>query len=267
MGEYRWFIMKTRIISGLIGFILLLAIVGSGGMLLNISIFTLTIVGIYEFHKAVKNIDNIKPISYLNYMLAISFFLMNFSGENLLTLVMFLYIIIILSTYVLKTIYTIQDVAVTILGGLYVPFFFYHMYLLNGQKYIWLVFLGAFATDTFAYFCGMFFGNKKLCPGISPKKTIAGSIGGTIGSIIILLVFSKYFNIGNNIEIIILGIIISVMSQIGDLTASRIKRASGIKDYGKLMPGHGGVLDRFDSILFVAPIVYHYVTAIMRIAL
>lgn len=257
--------MKTRTISGLIGFILLIFIVTIGGTLLNLSILGLTLIGLREFHKTVKNIENIKTIDSINYILAVGLFLLNFTDKDFLSLVFFLYIVTILSISVIKKDYTIKDISSTILGGMYISFFLYHMYLLNGHIYIWIVFLGAFATDTFAYFSGMMFGKKKLCPEISPKKTIAGSIGGIIGSIFILLIFSKYFKIENIVAIIILSIIISIMSQVGDLTASKIKRAAGIKDYGKLIPGHGGVLDRFDSVLFTAPIVYYYVTNLIEV--
>ena len=156
--------------------------------------------------------------------------------------------------------HNLKDAAITILGGLYIPFFFYHMYLLNDSIYIWIVFISSFATDTFAYFVGVLFGKHKLCPEISPKKTIEGSLGGIIGCVISVTLFAIYFKLDNVLSISIMSVILSAMSQVGDLTASSIKRAVNIKDYGNLMPGHGGVLDRFDSILFTTPIVYYYIT-------
>lgn len=100
---------------------------------------------------------------------------------------------------------------------------------------------------------------KKLCPKLSPNKTIEGSIGGILGSILLTTIFSKYFYLTPLWKNILLSIIASIMAQIGDLTASKIKRETGIKDYGYIMPGHGGILDRFDSILFTAPVVYYCV--------
>jgi len=114
----------------------------------------------------------------------------------------------------------------------------------------------------------MFFGKTKLCPSISPKKTVEGLIGGIISSCIGCSAYGMYINSIGIAEAplasyLFLGLIASMVSQIGDLSASAIKRNVGIKDYGKIMPGHGGVLDRFDSILFVSPLIYYYITYII----
>lgn len=125
-------------------------------------------------------------------------------------------------------------------------------------KYIYLlVFLGAWVSDTFAYFTGVFFGKHKLIPDVSPKKTIEGSIGGIVFCSISYVVFGiitdAFFGTDANLVFLAVGgIIMSVISQIGDLIMSVIKRHYGIKDYGKIFPGHGGMLDRFDSILSVS---------------
>lgn len=129
-----------------------------------------------------------------------------------------------------------------------------------GQYFYLLVFVAAWVTDTFAYFTGVFFGKHKLCPKISPKKTIEGSIGGTafcvIGFMIYGLAVSKINPdfVPNYAGLALVGLLMSVLSQLGDLLASVIKRTYGLKDYGKLFPGHGGVLDRFDSVLITAPL-------------
>lgn len=134
-------------------------------------------------------------------------------------------------------------------------------YLDNGNdegKYIYLlIFFGGWISDTFAYFTGRFLGKHKLCPSISPKKTIEGSIGGVLANIIVFagyaLVLRSQFEIQANVIFFgILGALFSVVGQFGDLFASCIKRHYGIKDYGKMFPGHGGVLDRFDSTLAIA---------------
>ena len=121
-----------------------------------------------------------------------------------------------------------------------------------------LIFFGAWVTDTFAYFSGYFFGRHKLIPSVSPKKTVEGAIGGTLFCIISYVVYAVIRGCDTK-EIIVtgaIGLVAAIVSQLGDLSASLIKRHYGIKDYGKLFPGHGGVLDRFDSILSVSVLLY-----------
>ena len=252
--------MKTRIIAGLIGFSLLLLIVILGGDVLNIAILGISLIAVYEFHKAIRNIENTNPMSITNYVFTIGLFLTNYIEILSVDFVIFVYIIMTLIFSVFSKSHNIKDAAMSLLGGLYIPFFFYHMYLLNESIYIWIIFFSSFATDTFAYFAGMFFGKHKLYPSVSPKKTIEGSIGGIIGCVITITLFSMYFKLDHLVSISIFSIFLSIMSQIGDLTASKIKRTANIKDFGDLMPGHGGILDRFDSILFTTPLVYYYVT-------
>jgi len=155
------------------------------------------------------------------------------------------------------------DVGINLFGGLYTIFFPFHVAFINGNNLIWLIFITAFASDTFAYFTGKMIGRHKLSPNLSPNKTIEGAIGGILGSLLLTILFIRLNNLGNYIELSLLSIICSMMSIIGDLSASKVKRIVKIKDFGNIMPGHGGVLDRFDSILFTAPIVYYYITYIL----
>ncbi len=127
----------------------------------------------------------------------------------------------------------------------------------QGALYLGLVFTAAWATDVFAYFTGYFFGKHKLIPKISPKKTVEGSIGGIVFATLGFLLYGLIVDLAtayevNYITLALAGLLLSVISQIGDLTASLIKREHGIKDYGVIFPGHGGVLDRFDSVIAVA---------------
>ncbi len=130
-----------------------------------------------------------------------------------------------------------------------------------GQYLYLLVFLGAWMTDTGAYFIGVFFGKHKLIPEVSPKKTVEGAFGGilgcVIGYVVFALVIDHFFDVTvNYLILVLLAVFISVVSQCGDLIASYVKRERGIKDYGFIFPGHGGIMDRFDSILAVAPVIY-----------
>ena len=120
------------------------------------------------------------------------------------------------------------------------------------------VFVGAWVTDTFAYFTGVFFGRHKLIPEVSPKKTVEGAVGGTLFCIIGFVVCGLIQGVAGKGLIILgaLGFVAAIVAQLGDLSASLIKRQHGIKDYGKIFPGHGGILDRFDSILSVSVLLY-----------
>ncbi|MBQ7312059.1 MAG: CDP-archaeol synthase [Clostridia bacterium] len=159
--------------------------------------------------------------------------------------------------------YTIASSAFT--GVFYVTVAFTSIVFLRdiGKYFYLLVFVGPWSSDTFAYICGRLFGKHKLIPEVSPKKTVEGAIGGVIFAgisyIVYALIIKNFFDSSvapNYIVMMIAGMIVSVISQIGDLIASVIKRRFGIKDYGWVFPGHGGVLDRFDSVLMTAPVLY-----------
>jgi len=245
-----------RFFSGLLGVVLLIFIVNKGGILLSVSLFLISIVGLCEFYNAMNKIQ-LKPIKLLGYFVSTLFFI--FSLQNINQLGFILTISIILSLLMLLFIKNIDlpSISTTLLGIYYIPFLLFHIKLLEGTKYIWLIFIIAFGTDTCAYFAGNLFGKRKLSPEISPNKTVEGFIGGIIGSVALTTIYSLLANIGFSWRIILLTILTSIVSQIGDLIASKIKRITGIKDYGNLIPGHGGILDRFDSIILTAPVVYY----------
>ncbi|MBR5123650.1 MAG: phosphatidate cytidylyltransferase [Clostridia bacterium] len=134
--------------------------------------------------------------------------------------------------------------------------------MIAGGKYFYLLaFIGAWVTDTFAYFTGMLLGRHKLIPDVSPKKTVEGAVGGvvfcTLGFVVFGILYNKFW-IADGAAILplwlmaVIGVLVSIVSQIGDLSLSLLKRKYGIKDFGKVFPGHGGVMDRFDSVLAVA---------------
>lgn len=156
----------------------------------------------------------------------------------------------------------IEDALATMLALIYVGFFSFHVVLTEAESptplFVWLIFLSAFGADIFAYFSGYFFGKHKLCPHLSPKKTVEGALGGILGAVALGGVFSLCFIPELSGHVLLLSLIASVASMFGDLTASAYKRKMGIKDYGNLIPGHGGIMDRFDSVLFTAPVVYYY---------
>ena len=146
--------------------------------------------------------------------------------------------------------------------GVMLSFLYQTRMLPHGQFIVWLIFLCSWGCDTCAYCVGVLFGKHKMAPVLSPKKSIEGAIGGVVGSMLLTalycVIISKAFKI-DNLAILTLVIISGVgalISMVGDLAASAIKRNFDIKDYGKLIPGHGGVLDRFDSVIITAPIIF-----------
>ena len=247
-----------RLSSGIIGIILLVLVVTKGGFYLSTSIFIISLIGLREFYKALNNLE-IRPNELIGNLGTIAIFLANLTPGNSVDLVVTFIIITLLISTLFEKDTKIQDISATLLGILYVPFLIFHVSYLDGTNYIWLVFIIAFGTDTFAYLAGNLFGKRKLCPTISPKKTIEGSIGGVIGSLFLTIIFAIVMEINPLWKLMILSILTSIISQLGDLVASKIKRIAKIKDYGFIMPGHGGILDRFDSIILAAPVIYYYV--------
>ncbi|TJX16212.1 phosphatidate cytidylyltransferase [Tissierella creatinini] len=247
-----------RLYSGIIGLLLLILVVNMGGLILSVSLLILSLIGIGEFFKAVKNLK-LNPFDNIGYLGCIIIFLADLFPSIERDLVITLMLIIMLLTLLFGREKSTADIGITLLGIMYMPFMLFHISYLEGTKYIWLIFLIAFGTDTFAYFTGNLFGKHKLSPKISPNKTIEGSIGGIIGSLIITILYALYVDITPLWKLVIMAVLTSIVSQLGDLVASKIKRMTGIKDYGKLMPGHGGVLDRFDSIILTAPLIYYFV--------
>ena len=133
----------------------------------------------------------------------------------------------------------------------------------NGAYIVWLIFLCSWGCDTCAYCVGVLLGKHKMAPILSPKKSVEGAIGGVCGAFLLTLLYSFIFRAQMGVslkEMLILGLISAVgglISMVGDLAASAIKRNYEIKDYGTLIPGHGGILDRFDSVIITAPIIYY----------
>lgn len=251
------------IIAPFIAFIFL------GGVWLKGFTIALSVAGLYEYYKTVK-VAKLKPISIVGYILLALYYLTSNNFE-MLSFFIIIGTFILLCVPILDIEYTFIDVAVTILGFIYVGVFFSFIYLVNtkesGQYLVWLIFLSSWLCDTTAYYSGRFFGKHKLCPKVSPKKTIEGSIGGIIGSTLACGIFGIAISGSVSIPVyhyFIIGILCGVFCQFGDLVASSIKRYAGIKDYSNLIPGHGGILDRFDSILFAGTVVFFYLTLVLK---
>jgi phosphatidate cytidylyltransferase len=171
------------------------------------------------------------------------------------------------------------NVGSTVLGAVYVGWLLSHLVLLrgvNGKNVVvgsyseepgaWLLmltFLGTWACDTGAYFIGKFYGRTKLAPRLSPGKTVEGSVAGLVSAVLLAVIFGLVIKLPPQ-HALALGLIFGVMTQVGDLSESAVKRELQIKDFGSLIPGHGGILDRFDSLLFTGPVVYYYAAFLLK---
>lgn len=256
--------MFRRVLTAFVGIPILIWIINTGGLLLFFSLLMVSSIALWEYCKSVNKDNNINYyleillgillicIFYYNYILIIP-------GIIFMFIVIFIYEIINNDAKIIQGIYAL-------FGLIYIPFLLGHILLFdtlkNGHFILWLVFIISFSTDTFAYIIGVNWGKHKLAPKISPKKSIEGAIGGIIGSILMCVIYGYLMNKYNilNFEIIyyiVLAFFTSIISQFGDLTASLLKRNFNIKDFGNILPGHGGILDRFDSIIFATPIVYY----------
>ena len=261
--------MAKRLISMGFGLLILFFVMFSNSIyVFNIALTIVALIGIYEFYNAFKN-KKVHPISMLGYIITLGLFFVNDDYENIRRVLIFILPILMLLLFV-KSVFSnmktnIQDIMVTTFGIIYIPFFLMFLSLTrqldNGEYLVWFIFTGAWVTDSFAYLIGSKFGKHKFSK-ISPNKSIEGAVSGALATAIFYGIYSYYLsNIGlelNIVGMIIVGLIISFISQIGDLAASAIKRYCEIKDFGSIMPGHGGVLDRFDSIIMIAPFVYMF---------
>lgn len=257
---------KERLISSVILLAITIFTVIMGGNFLFAAILVISVIGLGELYKVV-GIHN-KPIGYLGYLISIIFdtmILLQLEEYPMIFIIGFLMILMGFYVFSFPTYHTDQ-ITLIFFGFFYVSVmlsYIYQVRMLNhGAILVWLIFIGAWGSDTCAYCVGILIGKHKMSPKLSPKKSIEGAIGGILGAALIGGIFAtilKSFISISHPQIIfaIIGGCASVISQIGDLAASAIKRNHNIKDYSKLIPGHGGILDRFDSIIFTAPIVYY----------
>lgn len=258
--------MKQRLISAFFGIILLVLVLMGNQFVFDTVITLITAVGIYEVLDAVGLIKQKLPVT-----LSVLFPVVLIPVSHFFEEYLFLVVSVFMALFLLIMLFnhkkcTFSDITTAFTASLMVtlPFFYVSMTrrLGNENLDVLVILIGCWITDSCAYFSGYFFGKHKLAPEISPKKTIEGSVGGVLGVLIIMVAYSyvagNIMNVSVNlISAAIVGFTAGIFSQFGDLCASIIKREHNIKDFGKIMPGHGGVMDRFDSLLFVAPITYY----------
>jgi phosphatidate cytidylyltransferase len=265
------FDMAVRIISSLVGIPILLFFVISGGVFLKLALALISCLGMYELYMAVSK--KIKPVHFVGFITEILYIV--FLDVPLDNVYLKIYILIatmlILSMLVfLHSSINVHDAAITVFGFLYVGVLLGCLYTIRTNTIVlaWVPFICAFGSDTCAYFTGTAIGKHKLTPVLSPHKSIEGAVGGVVGAALLCGLYCfvasllNYVSGEHILKFCLMGAVGSVFAQIGDLAASSIKRYTGIKDYGKIMPGHGGMLDRFDSVLFTVPLVYIFMCLI-----
>ena len=254
--------MKTRFLGAAI-LLPLFVFLYLGSWPLAVLVAVISIIGTREFYKGCESLD-IKPCYAIGYASAILLFMLNLLRDSISFSYIGLWLFVVTAASLIYGFKVekrkLEDVISTAFGAIYVQLLLEFVVLIDQEFgiYKWLIVLIAFGTDIFAYFTGYFIGKHKLCPTLSPKKTIEGAVGGIVFAILFTVLFVK-FAVPDTAPVIcfaVIGLIVSVMSQFGDLSASAMKRRMGIKDYGNLIPGHGGILDRFDSIIFAAPSLY-----------
>ena len=267
--------LRNRLIIGFSGGAVLLALAFLGGWLFFALILLILLLSLYEMNLMGEKLgySGFDLFSYLvSASILFDFYL--YSGKNLyiLSIVFIAYLLTYASVRNKEK--QLLEIAFRCLSTFYLSLFLGSLILIRespfatgyatGGKIIACVFLSIWMLDTFAYFTGKMFGKHKLFPVISPKKTVEGGIGGLAGAIGAVVV-AKYifFQQLPLHHAVIIGLIIGILGQLGDMIESFFKRSTGVKDASSILPGHGGILDRFDSLIFVSPFIYGYVRLIL----
>lgn len=283
-------ISKTRVISGVVLVILALAVIIPGGSILAITLYLLSNIAFIELTRACGihgKEQNTADGTAKKYTLCdlqivgmlgiLCYYLVIFFGQTqvffMTTLILLLMALMFVYVFSFPK-YTANQIMTTYFSFVYAPVMLSFIYLTrcvpHGVYIVWMIFISSWICDTCAYFTGVLIGKHKMTPKLSPKKTIEGAIGGIAGSALVGGLFGWFLvdRVSYGGEFIwimaMIGGVGAVISQVGDLAASAIKRNHDIKDYGKLIPGHGGIMDRFDSVIFTAPMVYFLVMLLLK---
>ncbi len=268
-----WDKLKTRLLSAIVLIAILLAVVFFAvDWVFSLAVCALTFMIMAELTKVMR-LETKPGIVITNYVfgafyMAIGF--LNLEIQNALVYLVTILFLITLGAFAVldNSRIKLSDVCASIFLVIYSVFFLMHLSFIrkhdNGIALLFMALIGAYITDTGAYFTGLSIGKHKLIPSVSPNKTIEGAIGGVAAAVCGFVVYgvimsSMGFRV-NYALLIVLAVLCAVVAQLGDLTASVIKRNYSVKDFGHLIPGHGGMVDRVDSLMFVAPVVYYFIT-------
>jgi phosphatidate cytidylyltransferase len=265
--------MKQRVISGAVLVVILALVLYFGGAVTWAFMLLVSLIGNMELLRVYQVHD--KLAGALCYLATIVYYaIIYFDKTQFILPLIVIYLLLILAVYVITfPRYTDRQITGAFLDFVYVSVMLSFVYLIRDMKHglvlVLLIFVSSWINDTCAYFVGRALGKHKMAPVLSPKKSVEGLIGGIVGAGVFGGIYGLLFN--SFVESIsyaplifaLVGALGAIPAVIGDLAASAIKRNNDIKDYGKLIPGHGGILDRFDSIIFTAPIIYYLLTFLL----
>ncbi len=256
---------KTRLLSGIVLVVLALIFIIHGGALLLVVLGIVSIIGLFELYRVFgvqKNVGIAGYAASVVYFLNIYF---DFLPDVMLLIMLFLIVCMCFFVFGYPR-FSAAQIMSAFFGFFYVSVMLSCIYLTrcldNGNYLVWLIFLSAWGCDTSAYCFGMLFGKHKMTPNLSPKKSVEGAVGGVAGAFVLTIIYGFIFRngMGAGVSYIMWMALVAacgaLIAMVGDLAASAIKRNYDIKDFGKLIPGHGGILDRFDSVIFVSPVIY-----------
>ncbi|MGP1588712.1 MAG: phosphatidate cytidylyltransferase [Oribacterium sp.] len=262
-----------RLISGAVLLLLILVIAPMGGLPLFLLTLVTSLTGLFELYR-VFGIER-RSIGYVGYLTTVIYYLLVwFRMGEYMALMSVLSLMGMFAFYVITyPEYKVDHVAKAFLSVVYAGIMLSYLYqtrnLPDGRYFVWLIFIASWGSDTCAYCAGILFGRHRMTPVLSPKKTVEGAVGGVVGAALLgalyAFLFRHHFTEGSNpaLSSAVACAIGALISMIGDLTASGIKRDYAVKDYGTLLPGHGGIMDRFDSVIFTAPAVFFALTFIV----
>ncbi|MEN6413154.1 MAG: phosphatidate cytidylyltransferase [Veillonellales bacterium] len=272
--------LSKRILTAIIGVAVAAFVIQYGQWLFTMTVAGLSLTAWYEYCAMlqVKKFSILRNLGFCAILLLFGCAWLGNSQETVLVIVA-VTVFALLHTVISAKGISIVDAGLTIFGLIYIGLLFTYLVLLRfsdlslqlpntlnflspGTAFLWVALIGTWSSDTFAYFIGTQFGKHKLCPTISPQKTVEGAIGGIAGCILIITFLGIWMQL-STIHSLFLGVLIAIIAPVGDLVESALKRFAGVKDSGRVLPGHGGILDRFDSILFTVPAVYYYVQIIL----
>ncbi|HIX59404.1 MAG TPA: phosphatidate cytidylyltransferase [Candidatus Blautia gallistercoris] len=254
---------KTRLMSGIVLVLIALLTIGSGGIVLFVTLLGVSLIGMQELYRAMGVRENtfhmLEIAGYAGAILYYVMILLDFQSFAMPALLLALVLCMCVYVFTYPR-FRAEQVMAAYFGIIYVAVMLSFIYLTrsleDGIWHVWLIFLCSWGCDTCAYCVGVLIGKHKMAPVLSPKKSVEGAVGGVVGAALLGAVFGAAAGGDIKAYAMICGIG-ALISMVGDLAASAIKRNRDIKDYGHLIPGHGGILDRFDSVIFTAPIIFY----------